>query len=139
MWIRPASKEHEKRKHIFSAAGPFAVSGTFAEILQRHDMGRNRLYPVKLFTEERRTPYEGEYFFPNLGEQKSGFAPERSKNFEDDLTNDKAMLQDPKHGNIGVTANVLPGVDEWMDPTFFNATFSVSASAEALNRAKDVP
>ena len=71
MWIGGSFKEHKKLKHIFMANGLFAVSGAFAEILRCHDMGRNNLYPVKLFKKDRTTAYEGEFFFLNLCEASS--------------------------------------------------------------------
>ena len=61
MWIKPEASDRKKLKHIFGANGLFAVSGAFAEVLRRHNMGRNRLHPVRLYRKDRTTPYqEGE-------------------------------------------------------------------------------
>lgn len=132
MWVPGEFKEHKKLKHIFFANGLFAVSAAFAEILRRHDMGRNRLHPVTFFKKDRTTPYEGEYFLLNLCEQKAGFDPERSTEFRDGFTTYKGMLCEPAHDATAVAASVLSGADLWMDPTFLNSTFVKGPLAQEL-------
>lgn len=110
MWVPGRSKERKKLKHIFLVNGLFAVSAAFAEILRRHDMGRNRLHPVTFFKKDRTTPYEGEYFLLNLCEQKEGFDPERSTDFEGSFATYKGMMTGgPKHDATAVVASVLSG------------------------------
>ncbi|WP_298430673.1 hypothetical protein [uncultured Jannaschia sp.] len=136
MWIGGSFKEPKKLKHIFSAGGLFAVSGAFAEILRRHDLGQNALYPVTFLSKDRTTAYEGEYFFLNICEQKSGFDPERSSNFRDYRERPSPRLGGTPlildHGDIAVSASVLDGPDLWMDPTLATSHFYKGELAREL-------
>ncbi len=136
MWIGSSFKEPKKLKHIFSAGGLFAVSGAFAVILRRHDMGRNKLYPVTFYRKDRTTAFEGEYFFLNLCEQKAGFDPEKTSNFRDYRGDASAHLGGMPlildHGDIAVSSSVLDGPDLWMDPTLYRSHFYKGELAREL-------
>ncbi|MBM2574979.1 hypothetical protein JQC91_01565 [Jannaschia sp. Os4] len=138
MWIRKSSNERKKLRHIFMANGLFAVSGAFAEIMSRHDMGPNTLHPVRLLKKNRRTAYEGEYLLLNLCAKKEGFDPERSRNFQ----SSRHPLAKGRisgifgHDDFAVSSAVLDGPDLWMDPTLFSSHFVKGAFAEELIAAR---
>lgn len=136
MWIGGSFKEPKRLTHIFSAGGLFAVSGAFAEILRRYDIGRNRLYPVTFYRKDRTTAFEGEYHFLNLCEQKAGFDPDASSNFRDyrerpsPRRGGMPLILD--HDDIAVSSSVLQGADLWMDPTLSEAHFYKGELAREL-------
>ncbi|MDQ7735325.1 hypothetical protein QT231_21710 [Halomonas sp. SpR1] len=135
MYIASQYLEVKKVPDIFMGGGGWVVSGRFAEVLRRFELGQTGLYPVKLFHHDRKTPFEGEYFMLAFGETKDTFVPEESPKARK-IPFTKKDLWGPRHSDnedsLAFEINVLDGVDLWMEKKMRKVFFLSDSLFQAL-------
>lgn len=104
-------------------SGYVLVSDRMADVLNRFDLGRSRLVPLKaIYARDRRTPLPGRYFLFNFGEDKTAFDPEPSR----PDTNRQVMqgvpiwtlkLEEARDDAVVLNSAAADGPDFWLDPT----------------------
>ena len=114
------------------------VSGHFAEVLRRFELGQTGLHPVKLFHHDRKTPFEGEYFTLAFGETKDTFVPEESPEADTIFMNKD--IWEPSLGRedngLALSNAALEGVDLWMEKRMRKVFFLSDSLVQALKSEK---
>ncbi|OWV31236.1 imm11 family protein [Halomonas campaniensis] len=138
-YVKSEYHHYKKLPDIFSAGGLWVVSGRFAEVLRRFELGQTGLHPVKLFHHDRKTPFEGEYFTLAFGETKDTFVPEESpKARKAPFTN--GDIWEPRHADnedsLALSSEALKGVDLWIEKRIVDAFFLSDPLLRALKDEK---
>ncbi|MDQ7735334.1 hypothetical protein QT231_21755 [Halomonas sp. SpR1] len=138
-YVKSEYHHYKKLPDIFSAGGLWVVSGRFAEVLRRFELGQTGLYPVKLFHHDRKTPFEGEYFTLAFGETKDTFVPEESPKVRK-IPFTKKDLWGLKHSDneygLAFEGRVMQGADLWMEKKLRHVFFLSDRLVEALKAEK---
>ncbi len=142
LWIKKerASLDRRKLPPLFSAGGFLTVSETFAEILNRHDLGRTKLHPIELLRSDERTAFEGRYFFLNIAEVHRYFSLEHSSGIKP-VTNPRSSYKATtgfltEDDCVKVVPAALAGPDLWLDDTLRTGFFCSDQLARALRAAR---
>ncbi len=132
-WFEKSRKVKAPR-HVTRCAG-YVVSEPVAEILNKFDLGRTRLYPTRFFEYDRKTPVPGRYFSLSLGETKDGVIVERSR-LDEAYGGGLTGPPDPTDGDFVLRPSVLKGPDMWVDTGVQRALFLSGPLVVALRAAK---
>lgn len=133
------NKKLKAQPDIFCGPYGFVVSRAVADVLREADLGKTRLYPLKLCQHDRVTPVEGEYFTLALGEQKTAFVPEQSNRIKPIGNPPKIWMKrgsKPDDFDFVVSGDVLDGLDMWADPQLHRSLFLSDRLVKALRAAK---
>ncbi|MDQ7735330.1 hypothetical protein QT231_21735 [Halomonas sp. SpR1] len=139
MYIASQYVEVKKVPDIFKGGGGWVVSGRFAEVLRRFELGQTGLYPVKLFHHDRKTPFEGEYFVLAFGETKDTFVPEESSEASKAPFTKKDIWKPSlgrENDGLALNSGALKGVDLWMETKMRKVFFLSDRLVEALKAEK---
>lgn len=132
-----------KVKDLFYVCGFMAVKGKLAKILSEMDLGNGGLVPFPIYTEDKQTLIDGEFFFLNFGGPKDSFLPEESnreklslkssvKEHGVEMWKAKASADD---GDIAVSSVALEGADIWFEPKLRKEIFMSERLVLALSDA----
>ncbi|MFS8175587.1 imm11 family protein [Vreelandella titanicae] len=138
-YVKSEYHHYKKLPDIFSAGGLWVVSGRFAEVLRRFELGQTGLYPVKLFHHDRKTPFEGEYFVLAFGETKDTFVPEESSEASRAPFTKKDIWKPSlgrENDGLALSNESLQGVDLWMEKKMRKVFFLSDRLVEALKAEK---
>ena len=138
MYITSQYEEIKQVPDFFKGGGFWVISGRFAEVLRRFELGQTSLHPVKLFHHDRKTPFEGEYFVLAFGETKDTCVPEESPE-ADTVFMRKDVWQAKRANNkdsLAFDKSVLNGVDLWMETKIMHSFFMSDRLVEALKAEK---
>ncbi|MDQ7735326.1 hypothetical protein QT231_21715 [Halomonas sp. SpR1] len=138
IYIASQYLEVKKVPDIFMGGGGWVVSGRFAEVLRRFELGQTGLYPVKLFHHDRKTPFEGEYFMLAFGETKDTFVPEESPKIRNIFMSKDIWgpRNSDNEDSLALSSEVLQGVDLWMEKKVAHVFFLSDRLVEALKAEK---
>ncbi len=134
IWPTAEAKPKDTAAADFFYAGThWIVSGRFAELLGRFEMGDAHLYPVRFLQKDRETPVRGEYFCINFGNAKRALVPERSNSlrptFREGEWTVKATVADY---DVVFEAGVLSGGSIWKDPALKNVVCLAGPLGDAM-------
>lgn len=142
MWKTVDKSKFRPFPPMFRVNGFDAITGEMAEVLRRHNIGDTKLFPVTLLKEDRKTPFEGEFFFLNIREKKLAFDPGSSRNFKQPRNPNKRKGSIPHvlaDDDISVNPSALIGPDLWLDPSLLGSYFIKGALARELINRKMIP
>lgn len=130
-------KTYKNQPDIFLGGGFWCVSKASAEVLQKHDLGKTRLYPTSFFQNDRERPVEGTYFCLALGEQKTAFLPEQSAGkvkpgYGLTYWELSPTLEDDQ---VTVSKDALTKPEVWIDSQIPRAIFFSDALVQSLHAA----
>ena len=139
MWASSdAGKTHKNLPDLFIANGFWCVSAAMADVLQRIDLGKTRLYPVEMFNRGKRNRIPGEFFCAAWAERKDTFLPERTPRAK--LQKYQTNLWDPHYvmedGDLHLSERALEGPDLWFEERVTETFFLSDRLQQALRDAK---
>jgi hypothetical protein len=133
---RPAKRELEKLPHLFQGINGWILEKVCADVLRSFDLGKGKLYPISILKGDRQTPFPGEYFILNIGNQKQAFLPGQSPSA---MGTSDGRWSPPfvvKDNDIVVSRAALDGPDIWVDARLHDAFFLSAKLGNALVEAK---
>lgn len=138
MYGKYPDKKHRSILGIFMANGFWTVSAECAEVLQNFNLGKTRLYPVKLFQHDRKTPVEGDYFCVSFGETKEAVLVDQSPSVRENSYTPGLfrLFPDVAEYGVKVTPDALKGCDLWVDSRLDGGLFLSDRLVQALKAAK---
>ncbi|MCE7519696.1 hypothetical protein LZG37_16290 [Halomonas titanicae] len=138
LYVASEYEKISKIPNIFSAGGVWVISGRFAEVLRRFELGQTGLYPVKLFHHDRKTPFEGEYFVLAFGETKDTFVPEESPKIRNIFMSKDIWgpRNSDNEDSLALSSEVLQGFDLWMEKKVAHVFFLSDRLVDALKAEK---
>jgi Immunity protein family (Imm11) len=116
--------------------GVWIASAPFAEVLKKHDLGRNQLAKVTLLKTDGKTPIEGEYYCLAFAEFKDTFDLEESKELKEWTKDSWSLTLAPKNDQVALRRSALSGPDLWFEKRFAKAFFLSDRLLTALRDAK---
>lgn len=120
----------------FDVAGFVGCTGACADVIRQFDLGAGGVVPAQFFQFDDETPVPGEYFVLNYGAKKDAFLPNRSRRIlQDPSFADRWEPDDPRDGDIAVSADADHGADLWIDPGLWRRFFVSDGLAAALKEA----
>ena len=139
MWASSdAGKTHKKLPDLFLANGFWCVSSAMADVLQRFDLGKTRLYPVEMFNRGKRNRIPGEFFCVAWAERKDTFLPEQTpraklQKYQTNLWEPHYVMED---GDFHLSESALEGPDLWFEERVTETFFLSDRLQQALREAK---
>lgn len=128
--------ENKKRPDLFYANGVWIVSAPFAEVVKRHELGRNQLAKVTVLKTNGKTPIEGSYYCLAFADVKDTFDADESKDISDWPQNTWCLSYTPANDQVALKPSALVGADLWVEKRFANAFFLSDRLLKALRAAK---
>jgi len=103
---------NKKHPNMFST-GYMILSAKAADVVDRFDLGKAALYPVRLWDNETKIQYEGDFYILTHGNRKTGFWPEQSPEARDAYGNQTIWMPTPNpvDDELCFSREVLKGPD----------------------------